>query len=565
MNSTTSMALMSMISLCATAARAQNIVPNPSFVGTGGAVVPIAGTVNGTVPDNWRAFAVNGGAIDIEIQTLAADELFAGSPATNAILMRVNAFGADQGFDDDNGRFPLIPGLDYHAELYVKSGNTDSTDQSFNFGFPLFDKNQIYLGIESGGQLGSIATQEWTLFKGPTFTPDNRVAFGHISWRCIGDGGEDSIVIALPFIQPEGELKFPSNLVCTKIETDVSLAWDNNANYSSLKVLRDDVEIATLDLKALSYTDLEVPEGLHRYQVLATIGAESNGPTCEVSIFAPPDDGTTASVDLGDVNTDKGMTNTVNGDGGDGENGFVICGPEGDPREARSNYGAEDPTPDFPDSVIYFTVTDPAMKAQDAFRLEVTAYDDPALAGTSIYLQYNNLDSQGPGDIPNTFFPLDGSFTNTLAGTGEWVVLTWEITNAGFRGFQQGVADFRLGITNGARVCLDRVDLVFGQKPVEDFFFHRGDADDNGDLQLTDAVRILGVLFLGQGTIPCADAADADDNGVVQLTDAVRILGVLFLGQGTIPAPGPTTEPCGADPTDDELLNKDCAYTHCTG
>jgi hypothetical protein len=34
--------------------------------------------------------------------------------------------------------------------------------------------------------------------------------------------------------------------------------------------------------------------------------------------------------------------------------------------------------------------------------------------------------------------------------------------------------------------------------------FHRGDADENGDLQLTDAIRILGVLFLGQGTIPCA-------------------------------------------------------------
>jgi hypothetical protein len=68
--------------------------------------------------------------------------------------------------------------------------------------------------------------------------------------------------------------------------------------------------------------------------------------------------------------------------------------------------------------------------------------------------------------------------------------------------------------------------------------FHRGDADDNGQLQLTDAIRILGVLFLGQGVITCTDAADADDNGSLQLTDAIRVLGVLFLGQGTIPAPG---------------------------
>jgi hypothetical protein len=94
--------------------------------------------------------------------------------------------------------------------------------------------------------------------------------------------------------------------------------------------------------------------------------------------------------------------------------------------------------------------------------------------------------------------------------------------------------------------------------------FHRGDADDNGQLQLTDAIRILGVLFLGQGVITCMDAADADDNGSLQLTDAIRVLGVLFLGQGTIPAPGPTSEPCGLDPTPDGGADLGCAtYTHC--
>ncbi len=91
--------------------------------------------------------------------------------------------------------------------------------------------------------------------------------------------------------------------------------------------------------------------------------------------------------------------------------------------------------------------------------------------------------------------------------------------------------------------------------------FHRGDSDGNGDLQLTDAVRVLNVLFLGTGVINCADAADADDNGQLQLTDAVRILNVLFLGTGVIPAPGPTDLPCGSDPTEDAL---DCAvYDKC--
>jgi len=88
--------------------------------------------------------------------------------------------------------------------------------------------------------------------------------------------------------------------------------------------------------------------------------------------------------------------------------------------------------------------------------------------------------------------------------------------------------------------------------------FVRGDADGNRQLQLTDAVRILNVLFLGTGTIACDDAADADDNGQIQLTDAVRILNVLFLGTGTIPAPGPTD--CGVDPT---LDDKGCENYSC--
>lgn len=77
--------------------------------------------------------------------------------------------------------------------------------------------------------------------------------------------------------------------------------------------------------------------------------------------------------------------------------------------------------------------------------------------------------------------------------------------------------------------------------------FHRGDSDNNAQLQLTDAIRILGFLFLGQIPPSCLDAADADDNGQLQLTDAVRILGFLFLGATPPAPPGPPDEPCGGD------------------
>jgi len=95
----------------------------------------------------------------------------------------------------------------------------------------------------------------------------------------------------------------------------------------------------------------------------------------------------------------------------------------------------------------------------------------------------------------------------------------------------------------------------------ERIMFHRGDADTNGTLELTDAILILDVLFQGSGVIACQDSADSDDNGRLQLTDAVLLLSFLFQGTGTIPAPGGTNDPCGIDPTEDLL---DCAqYQHC--
>ncbi len=91
--------------------------------------------------------------------------------------------------------------------------------------------------------------------------------------------------------------------------------------------------------------------------------------------------------------------------------------------------------------------------------------------------------------------------------------------------------------------------------------FHRGDADDNGQLEITDALRVLGYLFLGQEAPTCFDAADADNNDELEITDALRILGYLFLGQEPPSPPGPPTDPCGEDPLDTHL---GCAsYTQC--
>ncbi|HVR76392.1 MAG TPA: hypothetical protein VMT52_18835, partial [Planctomycetota bacterium] len=127
------------------------------------------------------------------------------------------------------------------------------------------------------------------------------------------------------------------------------------------------------------------------------------------------------------------------------------------------------------------------------------------------------------------------------------------------------------------RIVVDIIDLGAGNPPENASIkaiaitqaggpvlavFHRGDADDNGALQLTDALRVLGFLFLGGPPPTCLDAGDADDNGALQLTDALRILGFLFLGGPPPSPPGPPGEECAVDPTTDDEL--DCvSYTSC--
>jgi hypothetical protein len=83
--------------------------------------------------------------------------------------------------------------------------------------------------------------------------------------------------------------------------------------------------------------------------------------------------------------------------------------------------------------------------------------------------------------------------------------------------------------------------------------FVRGDTDRDLSLTITDVVLTLRGLFQGGGRPPCEDAADADDSGEVNLSDALSTLNFLFLGG---PPPPPPFPGAGPDPSEDGL---DCA------
>ena len=78
--------------------------------------------------------------------------------------------------------------------------------------------------------------------------------------------------------------------------------------------------------------------------------------------------------------------------------------------------------------------------------------------------------------------------------------------------------------------------------------FHRGDASTNGVIDLTDAIVILGALFLGEAPPSCREAANTNNDDTIDLSDVTYLLGYLFLGTDPPPLPGPPPMPCGPDP-----------------
>jgi hypothetical protein len=82
--------------------------------------------------------------------------------------------------------------------------------------------------------------------------------------------------------------------------------------------------------------------------------------------------------------------------------------------------------------------------------------------------------------------------------------------------------------------------------PPEQRSFIRGDTNGDSVVDISDGVKVLLYLFMGTQPPECLDTADADDSGDIELTDVVFILQFLFQS-GPPPSP-PYPEP-GLDPT----------------
>ena len=99
-------------------------------------------------------------------------------------------------------------------------------------------------------------------------------------------------------------------------------------------------------------------------------------------------------------------------------------------------------------------------------------------------------------------------------------------------------------------VCFDQtLRLVASPSPEQRPIFLRGDCNTDGNRDIGDAIlTLLSIFNAGAvGEVPCLAACDADDNEQVQLTDAIFLLNWLFRGGSDIPEP---SSACGFDPTE---------------
>ncbi len=95
-------------------------------------------------------------------------------------------------------------------------------------------------------------------------------------------------------------------------------------------------------------------------------------------------------------------------------------------------------------------------------------------------------------------------------------------------------------------------------QPWIDSFFVRGDANSDSAVTISDSIRILEHIFLGQFNPSCFDACDANDDGHLFINDAVILLTHLFVDA----QPEFITGKCTYDPTNDSLPS--CTLTDCT-
>lgn len=156
------------------------------------------------------------------------------------------------------------------------------------------------------------------------------------------------------------------------------------------------------------------------------------------------------------------------------------------------------------------------------------------IAGVPRKVIATDLDSDGRQEVVVTTRAPDALqiLQSDADGRYEWISsqplpgLTWDVTSADVNGddsLDLVAAGDGLTVALNETVQATSKDLDRNRVPDECQLFHRGDANSDGSLDVSDAITILRFLFVAAVEPPCLEAADTNDDHVVNVTDPVAI------------------------------------------
>ena len=248
--------------------------------------------------------------------------------------------------------------------------------------------------------------------------------------------------------------------------------------------------------------------------------------------------------------------------------------------DAEDIFGQGPPLHDL--DVISVTIMGPALAVEVSF---FTAIAPPSAQGflsvlALVEFDTDQDDSTGEAPIQNDFPPLPvlsigvdyianivsefdhpGLIDIQDAATGailETVEIEFQTFSFSFTvpltalGNDDGIVNYTAACGSFAQPT-DAMDIIGFSTPGGDPFF-RGDCSGNGIIDLADPIFLL-VALAGTGDpIECEHGCDSNDDGFLDVSDAVYSLSYMFIGGPPPAAPFPS---CGFDSTTDDLS---CEY-----
>jgi hypothetical protein len=357
----------------------------------------------------------------------------------------------------------------------------------------------------------------------------------------------------------------PEDVVCTISDCDVFIKWINGDEYDQVIITRDGAQIAVLPPPHTAGTSEEYSEpvinagpGWHTYCVIGVMAdGNASKPSC-CRIYIPP---VLPVKDLKCVLTDDCtvVVSLINGSDYDsktvlldGNPIMTVPGPHPAGQPETFEFNIPDDIP--PGGHVICVVGEWCGLESEEICCEIEiARPDPVeelsctqIRGYRVRINFVNGDDYDEKRIydgaGNVILTIPGPHTE-----GDTQTHIIKVDKPGDYTFC--VAGIWCGLASERKCCDIRVWPEF----------IRGDSNDDGKVDIVDAIKDLDFLFGGGDPPPCMDASDANDDGEVDITDAIAKLLWLFGGG---PPPKPPFPRCFIDPTPYDGL--DCQeYTNC--